>query len=55
MLIGAGALYGTNTVNTNLAGSGIYLGQIRIPIWPSQIPGLAKFLFGLRHKHLCKI
>ena len=28
--------------------------QIRIPIWPSQIPDLAKFLFGLRQIHMIK-
>ena len=38
-------------LNKNFARSGIWLGQIRIPIWPSMIPDLAKFLFGLRHKY----
>ena len=36
-------------LNNNLARSGICLGQIRIPIWHSQIPDLAKFLLGQHH------
>ena len=27
--------------------------QIRIPIWPGQLPDLAKFLYVLRHIHAC--
>ena len=29
----------------------MWLGQIRIPIWPGQIPDLANFLFGLRMRN----
>ena len=40
-------LYICRSPNRNLARSGIWLGQIGILIWPSQIPDLAKLSLSL--------